>query len=85
MESNTVSKRDLKYFLRRYVQEFIEAFIGLFIINVFTKKPIEYKSLFKTSLLLGLITLILEEYNPAFNSNVKQGMSFSVGASLIGG
>lgn len=76
-------KRSVYYFVKRYIQEFLEAFIGLIIIYIFTQKEINYQSLLKTSGLLGFITLILEDYNPNFNSNIKQGMSFTVGANLM--
>ena len=82
-ENKDKKKRSIYYFIYRYIQEFLEAFIGLIIIYLFTQKEINYKSLMKTSLILGSITLVLEEYNPNFNSNIKQGMSFTVGASLM--
>lgn len=81
--NNKKQNKSAYYFLYRYIQEFLEAFIGLIIVYLFTQKQINWIILFKTSGLLGFITLILEEYNPNFNSNVKQGMSFTVGASLM--
>lgn len=76
--------KDFFYYIKRYFFEFIEALVALTILNYFKDGKVNMESNIKLSLGIGVITLILEEYNPNFSSNIKSGMSFTVGSNLIG-
>jgi hypothetical protein len=75
---------DLKYFFRRYIQEIFEASIGLFIVMLITKRDFTLKEAVRIALILGFVTLLLEEYNMEYADNVKQGMYFTMGAITFG-
>jgi hypothetical protein len=67
------------YYIKRYIFEVLEATIALSVLFYF--KNGKFQLNLKMALIIGLITLILEEYNPNFSSNVKSGI-FSVSANM---
>lgn len=74
---------DVKRVVFTYLQEFSEVFISILIIRVAMEKEINIYKIVQASAFIGLITFFLENYNPNFNSNIKQGITFSVGSQMI--
>jgi hypothetical protein len=78
------------YYIKRYIQEFLEALIALSVV-FYIKNSKEFFSkdsllnIVKMSSVIGLVTLILEEYNSDYSKNIKDGMKFTVGTHLVGG
>lgn len=60
------------YYIKRYIIEVLEATIALAILFYFKNGKIQIN--LKMALIIGLVTLILEEYNPKFSSNIKGGI-----------
>lgn len=80
--TNVIKKNILDWILI-YINEVFEAFVSILIIRVAIDKPIDIHKLLKASLAIGVVTSILENYNHDFQSNIKQGITFSVGAQMI--
>lgn len=81
---------DYKYYLKRYIQEYLEALIALSVVfyiknnkDFFGKDSL--LNIAKMASVIGLVTLILEEYNSSYSKNIKDGMKFTVGTYLVGG
>ena len=79
-----IKLKSKEYYAKRYIQEVFEAFISIMLIRYAMGKDLPMTALIKASLLIGLVTLLLEEYNPSFKENIVQGITFSVGSNLIG-
>ena len=79
-----VKVKEPKYYYKRYAQEVFEAFISVMLIRYAMGKDIPMVPLVKASFVIGLVTLLLEEYNPSFKENIVQGITLSVGSNLIG-
>lgn len=79
-----VKIKEPRYYYKRYAQEVFEAFISVMLIRYAMGKGIPMVPLVKASFAIGFVTLLLEEYNHDFKENIVQGITFSVGASLIG-
>lgn len=80
----TIAHKNFFYYIKRYFFEFLEALVALTILNYFKNGSINTFENMKLASGIGIITLILEEYNPDFSSNIKSGISFSVGTNLVG-
>lgn len=76
--------RDIIYFVKRYVQEVIEASFALAVVMFIMKKPFVWNDFFKIVGLVGMVTLILEEYNMDAADNFKQGIYYTLGAVAYG-
>ena len=73
-------KNDIFYYIKRYIQEFIEACIGLLFVTFIMKKSFILSDLIKIASIVGIVTLILEEYNLALASQFKQGIYSALGS-----
>ncbi len=80
-EINT--KWDIKKMLLIYIHEFFEVFVSILIIRIAMDKQVDLMKIIQASAAIGLITFILENYNTDFKSNIKQGITFSVGSQMI--
>lgn len=76
-------KINLIYIIKRYIQEFFEALIGIIVVILITKHKIPFSEVFRISFILGLVTLVLEEYNSEYSNVVKQGIFFTLGAAAF--
>jgi hypothetical protein len=76
---------DIIYFIKRYIQEILEASFGLLVVMFILKKSFDWLDFFKIVSVIGFVTLILEEYNMEAASNFKQGIYFTIGAVAYGG
>lgn len=75
--------KDIMYYLKRYIQEVLEAFVAILIIKVATDKQLVYINILKGSIFIGILTLLLEEYNPDFKEQIRQGITFTVGSQMM--
>lgn len=69
--------------LKLYMTEILEAATMITIIRVAVGKPIVMNEMIRDSLFIGLLTLVMEQYSVDLTSNVKQGISFTLGATLL--
>ena len=81
----TQSKRPLKHHIKRWINEVLEAVISICIITYFGKREFDTTTIIKLSLLVGTLTFILETWNEDLKNNVKSGMLFTSGASILNG
>lgn len=77
------SKWDIKKMLLIYIHEFFEVFVSILIIRIAMDKQVDLIKIVQASASIGFITFILENYNTDFKSNIKQGITFSVGSQMI--
>jgi hypothetical protein len=76
---------NIKFHFFHYLEECFEAFIAFVIYSLLTNNSkFELKKAIKVSLLVGLITFLLETYNPEIKKNIKTGMMGSIGSNLMG-
>lgn len=82
-ESKQATKFDIKHWVVIYIHEFLEVFISILIIRIAMDKQIDMYKIIQASAAIGFITFILENYNSDFKSNIKQGITFSVGSQMM--
>lgn len=71
-------------FVFYYVGEVIQAMIALLIYKLLTTKgSLDYYSIFHGSLVIGGITAVIEQIDPAFNRNIKSGAMMTIGGNLV--
>lgn len=80
IDQNTVHKLILMY-----IDEFFQIFVAILIIRIAMDKNIDLYKIIMISAIIALVTLILENYNSDFNSNIKQGITFTAGSQMISG
>lgn len=76
---------DIKSMFIIYIHEFVQVFVSILIIRIAMEKEIHLGKTVYASMVIGLITSILENYNSDFTSNIKQGITFSAGSQLMAG
>ena len=74
---------DIYYYIKRYIQEVMEASFGLLSVTLITSKKFVFYDFIKIVLIIGLITLLLEEYNMSAAENFKQGIQFTMGSTFL--
>ncbi len=73
-----------KYYIFRYIQEVIEAFIAYSLFNILSdNKDVNTKKIIFMSFFIGFLTLILEEYDPTYKNTIKNGMLVGIGSQLV--
>ena len=82
---NDIDKNSINKWVWIYIQEVFEAFIAILIIRIAIDKSIDFYRIIFVSLIIGFVTMILENYNSTFNSNLKQGITFTAGSQMIAG
>ena len=81
--TDQASKFNIKHWVVIYIHEFLEVFISILIIRIAMDKQIDMYKIIQASAAIGFITFILENYNSEFKSNIKQGITFSVGSQMM--
>ena len=81
--TDRATKFDIKHWVVIYIHEFLEVFISILIIRIAMDKQIDMYKIIQASAAIGFITFILENYNSDFKSNIKQGITFSVGSQMM--
>lgn len=72
-------------FIKLYVHEVVEALVAIVVIRLAMEKDINWPKTIKASMLIGLLTYMIEQYSPDFKQNIRQGISFTVGSQLMAG
>lgn len=73
-----------QYYIKRYIEEFFQAFIAVSLVKYITdKKPTKIKEVILFSFYIGTITFILEEYDKSYAQNVKNGIRITAGSTLL--
>jgi hypothetical protein len=80
-----IDKNSINKWMRIYIQEVFEAFIAILIIRIAVDKSVDFYRIILVSLVIGFVTMVLENYNSTFNSNIKQGITFTAGSQMISG
>jgi hypothetical protein len=80
-----MDKDSIKKWILIYIQEVLEAFVAILIIRIAVDKSVDLYRIILVSLVIGFVTMILENYNSTFNSNLKQGITFTAGSQMISG
>ena len=80
-----MDKDSIKKWILIYIQEVLEAFVAILIIRIAIDKSVDLYRIILVSLVIGFVTMILENYNSTFNSNLKQGITFTAGSQMISG
>lgn len=75
-------KNKVLYYVKRYLQEILEAFIAYSIYNLLKEKTYNIYKMLKVSLIIGAVTLFLEEYNEDYKKNIKNGLITSISTSV---
>lgn len=84
MNSKNKDNHDIKYYIKRYINELIEAFIALLVVYLLSpNKNIDTNLFIRNIFIFAFVTLLVEEYNPEYSSNIKQGMTFTIGSNLL--
>lgn len=80
-QTNRELSKEPYFYAKRYVQEFLEACVGLYIVGLISKSKFEVQYFLRTAAVLGAVTLFLEEYNPSYADTIRQGLAFTIGAT----
>jgi len=83
MNKDNYINKDSIYYLQRYFNEVCEAILLIIIIKISTNNKLILNEILLYSILIGVITLSLEEYNENIYSRVKGGMQASIGTVLM--
>lgn len=73
----------IKAHILHYIEECFEALMAIILYTLLTNNKFNSRRIIKTSLIIGLITFLLEIYKPKFKDNMKSGMVTSLGSSMI--
>jgi hypothetical protein len=76
-------EHDMTYYIKRFIQEIMEASIGLLFVMITLNKSFSGLEFFKITGTIGFITLILEEYNTSSSNNFKQGIFSNIGSGFF--
>lgn len=79
-----LTSETFKQHLYHYLNEVFEVFIAIVIlVSITPKKDYNIYNIINTSLSIGLVTFLVEIYNPNLKANLKSGIVGSVGNGLI--
>lgn len=79
-------RKDFKYYISRFIHELLEAMALLGILSLLrnqTNADFNWYNFAKQALILTSVTFALEEYDSDFKQQIKSGMTFTVGSSLM--
>jgi hypothetical protein len=84
-ELSVINAKDysFKFYITRYIQEVLEAIITYSLYKLLIDAPINIKKMITICCIIGLFTLLLEEYNPKYKEGVKNGMIVTLGTQLV--
>jgi len=84
MEKNIENnKRNYSKLFILYLNECLEAFIAILVIRIAVDKGFDMLQIIKASMVIGLLTFMLEHYNTDLKSNIKQGITFTAGSQIV--
>jgi hypothetical protein len=75
----------IQYYILYYIKEVFEAVVALIIYKVITSQDImkDYKQIVKGSLIIGVVTTLLENYNPEYKRSLKSGLLTSISNAAV--
>lgn len=80
------TQENIIWYIKYYIQEIVEALAAILIYKMLSsKEPLDYLSIFKSSLVIGAITTVLETYDSSYKTSVKNGVLATVGTIMIKG
>lgn len=80
---NKIDSQFVKEKVLRYINEVIEAFLALTIFRLLAGQNANLFTNLKISAFIGILTLILEEYNPMYKTSLKNGALVSMISRLL--
>lgn len=83
--NNSQEPHNIWYFTRRYIQEVLEASAGLLVVKLILKKEFAIYDFIRIAMIVGFITLLIEEYNKNYASELKGGIYFTLGSIAFSG
>lgn len=83
MDTYTFTYKKTQFYIKRYLQEVLEAFLAYTLYKFITQTKYDIQNSIRLSFSIGLFTLILEEYNPSYKDSVKSGLNFSIAKQLF--
>lgn len=66
-----------------YLNECFEAFIAILVIRIAVDKGFDMVRIIQASMVIGLLTFMLEHYNTDLKANIKQGITFTAGSQIV--
>ena len=82
--TDTSEKKDYKYYILAYLQEVLEVMVFYVIYTMIAiDAKLDLKRGLVVACVVGLFSVLLEEYNPKIRENLRGGMVAAVGASSI--
>jgi hypothetical protein len=76
--------KDVKYYVNSYLREFLEIFIFYALYALLTgNSKFEIFKAIKIAGLVGIVSVILQEYNQSSHSNMKAGIFSLIGTSVL--
>jgi hypothetical protein len=80
------TQENIIWYIKYYLQEIVEALAAILIYKMLSSKDsLDYLSIFKSSLVIGAITTVLETYDSGYKTSVKNGVLATVGTVMIKG
>ena len=70
-------------FFKLYPIDVFEAFVTITIIRAIVDKPIDFYWVFKSSLIIGILTYLVRAVNKEYHENLRQVMHYSVGSMIV--
>ncbi len=85
MEQNNSMIKNIIYLIKRFINEFLEAFIIIILYKLITSNDyyINIFDIIKKSLIIAPITLFLEDYDMEYKKAIKTGMITVAGSGII--
>lgn len=77
--------RTLREDVRTFVREAVEAAMYVYVILLVTDKPIDIAKIARIATLVGLIQTAMLHFDQETHAKIREGMTFSLGSSFIGG
>ncbi len=80
---NKITYEKVKYITLRYIQEILEAFVAYTLFKLISNKQIVFSNTLRLSMVVGFVTLILEEYNTVYKNSIKNGILANIGSEFV--
>ena len=71
--------------VRRFLRDAAEAAVYIYVILLVTDKPVDFAKIARIASLIGVIQAVLHHLDQGTRDKIREGMTFSLGSSLIGG
>jgi len=75
--------RSFYSYVNEFVIEAIQVAVILYVIYIFQEKELDFFNIFKTSLTISAIMMIVELYNNDMKKTIKMGIFGSIGGKML--